>query len=214
MIEVIWTHKGSECKNDEFENHFYMFVAMVFFEPKLPMWQKRKSGCDWKTGVRSQSKSILTLLSNTADFCETKVLVEHQYSITFVWKLFSNYKKKGFNKNGPNFYVIIPIFFCLIKLNRLHSTPEHWKEDPFASFPFIKYNSLFFLFTCADSYWIRTKHACILMALQQYCMKKCYFEWGLAWKPPRKCSYSEMILQNPYKEWKKYLNIRLIIGFL
>lgn len=84
MIGVIWTHNGSECENDEFENHFYMFVAMVFFEPKLPMWQKRKSGCEWETGVRLQSKSILMLLSNTADFCETKVLVEHQYSITFV----------------------------------------------------------------------------------------------------------------------------------
>lgn len=143
----------------------------------------------------------------------TKVLVEQQYSIMFVWRLFSNYKKKGFNINGRNFYVIISIISCLIKFNRLHSTPEYWKEDPFASFTFIKYNWMFFLFTCTDSYWIRIKHAYILMALQQYCIKKWSFKWGLAWKPPRKCNYSQMILQNLHKEWNKYLSIRLIIGF-
>lgn len=84
MIAVIGTHKGSEWQNDEFENHFYMFVAMVFFEPKLPLWQNRKRGCEGETGVRLQSKSIISILSNTTDFCETTVFAEQQYSIKFL----------------------------------------------------------------------------------------------------------------------------------
>lgn len=58
MAAIVWTHRGSEWENDEFENHFYMFVAMVFSEPKLSMWQKRKQGREGKQVSDQATKAL------------------------------------------------------------------------------------------------------------------------------------------------------------
>lgn len=64
------------------------------FWTKVTHVAEKKAGMWGKTGVRSRSKSIITLLSNTVDFCEIKVFVEQHCTIRFVWKLFLNYEKQ------------------------------------------------------------------------------------------------------------------------
>lgn len=68
-----------------------MLVAMIFFEPKLPICGRRESeDVDGETIVRVRNKNIL---SNIADFHETKTFVEWKYSIKFVLKFFSDNEK-------------------------------------------------------------------------------------------------------------------------
>lgn len=69
----IWKSFLYVCCHDIFWNK-----ATHVAEEKVGMWGE--------TGIRLRSKNIITSLSNTADYYETKVFVEQQYAIRFVWK--------------------------------------------------------------------------------------------------------------------------------